>query len=46
MFDVDREKGVLTLVELAEGVTVEEVREKTDAAFVVAEVVKNMEEEE
>ena len=39
-------RSVLTLVELAEGVTVEEVRENTDAAFVVAEVVKNMEEED
>jgi 3-oxoacid CoA-transferase len=32
----------LTLIELAEGVTVDEVRAKTDAPFKVADVVKPM----
>lgn len=32
-FDVDRHKGGLTLVDLAEGVTVEEVRAKTGCEF-------------
>lgn len=33
VFDVDRKKGELTLIELQDGVTLEEVREKTDAKF-------------
>lgn len=37
VFEVDRVEGGLRLVELAEGVTVEEVRGKTDARFEVAE---------
>lgn len=37
VFDVDREKGGLTLVEVAEGVEVDEVREKTGCGFKVAE---------
>lgn len=37
VFDVNRQKGGLTLVELAEGVTVEEVKAKTGATFAVAE---------
>jgi 3-oxoacid CoA-transferase len=39
VFDVDRqsEQGGLTLVELAEGVTVDELRQVTDADFEVAE---------
>ncbi|KAF1914557.1 hypothetical protein BDU57DRAFT_588835 [Ampelomyces quisqualis] len=36
VFQVDRKKGVLTLVELAPGVDVDEVRSKTDAKFDVA----------
>jgi 3-oxoacid CoA-transferase len=39
VFQVDREKGGLTLTELAEGVEVEEVRRKTGAEFRVAEDV-------
>jgi 3-oxoacid CoA-transferase len=36
VFQVDRVKGGLTLTEVAEGVDVETVREKTDAEFAVA----------
>ncbi len=32
-FDVDRQKGELTLIDLADGVTVEEVRAKTGCEF-------------
>ena len=39
VFDVSRGKSPLTLVELAPGVTVEEVKAKTEAAFRVAEAV-------
>jgi 3-oxoacid CoA-transferase len=39
VFQVDRERGGLTLTELAEGVEVEEVRRKTRAEFRVAEDV-------
>lgn len=35
MFEVNRAKGGLTLTELAPGVTVDEVRSKTDARFEV-----------
>ena len=42
VFDVDWVGG-LTLVEIAEGVGVEEVREKTEAEFRVAEDLKKME---
>lgn len=42
VFDVDREKGGLTLIELAPGVEIEEVRSKTDAKFAVADDVKPM----
>ena len=41
MFDVDFTSG-LTLIELAEGVTVEEVKSKTEAPFNVAEDIKPM----
>ena len=41
VFDVDFTKG-LTLIELAEGVTVEEVKKKTEASFTVADEVKPM----
>lgn len=36
-------KGGLTLIELAPGVDIEEVRNKTDAKFAVADDVKSME---
>jgi 3-oxoacid CoA-transferase subunit B/3-oxoadipate CoA-transferase beta subunit len=36
VFDIDRKGGGVTLIELAPGVTVDEVREKTAAAFTVA----------
>lgn len=41
MFDVDFEKG-LTLIEHAEGVTVEEIRSKTEAPFEVSKDLKPM----
>lgn len=43
VFEVNREKGGLTLTELAPGVDVEEIREKTGAKFAVADDVKCME---
>lgn len=36
VFDVDRKAGGLTLIELAEGVTLDEVKQKTGASFKVA----------
>ncbi|KAG9913318.1 3-oxoacid CoA-transferase, partial [Aureobasidium melanogenum] len=36
VFQVDRKNGGLTLTELAEGVTVEDIKAKTDASFTVA----------
>ena len=41
MFDVDFTEG-LTLIELADGVTVEEVRAKTGAEFKEADEIKPM----
>ena len=41
VFDVDFTDG-LTLVELADGVTVDEVRSKTEAPFKVGDDVKPM----
>ncbi|RDA85581.1 hypothetical protein CP532_5373 [Ophiocordyceps camponoti-leonardi (nom. inval.)] len=41
VFDVDWAKG-LTLVEIADGVTVEEIKAKTEAPFTVAEDLKPM----
>ena len=41
VFDVDFSKG-LTLIELADGVTVDEVKAKTEAPFNVADDVKPM----
>jgi len=35
--------GGLTLTELAEGVTVDDIKEKTDAKFNVAKDIKSME---
>jgi 3-oxoacid CoA-transferase len=43
VFEVDREQGTLTLTELAPGVSVEEVRSKTDADFSEARELKQME---
>ncbi|SCB64377.1 hypothetical protein SNK03_002467 [Fusarium graminearum] len=43
VFEVDREQGTLTLTELAPGVSVEEVRSKTDADFAEARELKQME---
>jgi 3-oxoacid CoA-transferase len=43
VFQVDRKRGTLTLTEVAPGVEVEEVRNKTDAAFAVAEDLGVME---
>lgn len=41
MFDVDFTEG-LTLIEVADGVTVDEVRSKTGADFKVADPLKPM----
>jgi len=41
VFDVDFSKG-LTLIELAEGVTVDEVKSKTEASFIVSGDLKPM----
>lgn len=41
MFDVDFRKG-LTLIEVADGVSVEDVKEKTEAPFKVSEDLKTM----
>lgn len=43
VFEVDREQGTLTLTELAPGVTVDGVRGKTDADFLEADELKQME---
>lgn len=43
VFEVNRKKGGLKLIEVAEGVSVDEVREKTDAEFEVARNLKTME---
>lgn len=43
VFDVDRKAGTLQLIELADGVTVEEVRSKTEAKFTVKEPLGRME---
>lgn len=42
VFQVDRKKGHLTLTELAEGVSLEEIKSKTDATFNVAPEMKQM----
>jgi 3-oxoacid CoA-transferase len=39
VFDVDRAAGEMTLIELAEGVELDEVRAKTEADFKVADNV-------
>ncbi|KAM5381846.1 hypothetical protein ACJZ2D_002836 [Fusarium nematophilum] len=43
VFEVDRAQGTLTLTELAPGVTVDEVRSKTEADFAEAAEIKPME---
>ncbi|KAM4061579.1 coenzyme A transferase domain-containing protein [Hirsutella rhossiliensis] len=43
VFQVDRHNGTLTLTELAPGVSVDEVRSKTEAKFAVADSVEAME---
>lgn len=43
VFQVDRQKGELTLTELAPGVEVDQVRAKTDAPFHVADKLEVME---
>ncbi|KAG9235083.1 succinyl-CoA:3-ketoacid-coenzyme A transferase 1 [Amylocarpus encephaloides] len=43
VFEVDRTKGGLTLTELAPGVTVETIKEKTGAKFAIADDIKSME---
>ena len=43
VFEVDRVKGGLTLIELAPGVDVEEIKSKTAAKFAVAENLGTME---
>jgi 3-oxoacid CoA-transferase len=41
-FDVDRHTGEPTLTDLAEGLTVEEVRAKTGCKFYVSSHIKNL----
>jgi 3-oxoacid CoA-transferase len=41
VFDVDFSKG-LTLIEIADGVTVDEIKSKTEAPFKVADDLKPM----
>src|SRR6266849_2910830 len=41
-FDVDRDKGELTLTDLAEGVTVEAVRQKTGFKFLARSKIKKL----
>ena len=43
MFEIDRKKGEMTLTELAPGVTVDEIKEKTAAKFLVADNLEQME---
>jgi 3-oxoacid CoA-transferase len=43
VFNVDRKRGGLTLIEVAPGVSVDDVRSKTDAEFAVAKNLKEME---
>ncbi|OAA55457.1 Coenzyme A transferase [Cordyceps fumosorosea ARSEF 2679] len=42
VFQVDRKAGGLTLTELAPGVTVDEIKSKTDATFTVSKDLKEM----
>jgi 3-oxoacid CoA-transferase len=43
VFEVNRKRGTLTLTETAPGVSVEEIRKKTDARFEVSPELKEME---
>jgi 3-oxoacid CoA-transferase len=43
VFDVDRVKGGLTLLEHAPGVSVDEIKQKTGAKFIVSDNLKPME---
>lgn len=43
VFEVDRKKGTLTLTEIAPGVSVDEVRAKTDAMFSIVDNLEVME---
>lgn len=43
VFEVDRKNGGLTLTEIAPGVTVDDVKSKTDAKFEVSKDIKDME---
>jgi 3-oxoacid CoA-transferase len=43
VFQVDLKDGGLTLTELAEGVTVEDIKANTGASFTVAKDIKSME---
>lgn len=43
VFQVDRKQGGLTLTELAPGVTVDEIKSKTEATFTVSDSLKEME---
>lgn len=43
VFEVDRKKGGLTLTELAPGVGVDEIKQKTGAKFAVKEPLGKME---
>lgn len=43
VFDVDRVRGGLTLIETAPGVGVDEIKQKTGAKFAVAEPLGKME---
>ncbi|KAK1831167.1 mitochondrial succinyl-CoA:3-ketoacid coenzyme A transferase 1 [Podospora conica] len=43
VFEVDRKKGTLTLTEIAPGISVDEVRAKTDATFSVVDNLEIME---
>lgn len=42
MFEIDREAGTMMLTELAEGVSLEEVKAKTAAPFAIAENLVQM----
>jgi 3-oxoacid CoA-transferase len=43
VFEVNREKGGLTLTELAPGIEVDEIKKKTGAKFAIADNIKSME---